>query len=58
MPLVTQPRRHNKECWRERYPPPLIEVNNSLKIEGKKLGQRSQFQKGTSTPTEGCVYAI
>ena len=35
-----------------------IEVNNDLKIKGKKLGQRSQPQKGTSTPPEGCVYAI
>ena len=40
------------------YHPPSIKTNNRLKIEGKKLGQRLQPPKGTSTPPEGCVYAI
>ena len=35
-----------------------IKTTNRLKIEGKKLGQRLQPPKGTSTPPEGCVYAI
>ena len=35
---------------------PSIKVNNGLKI--KKLGQRSQPPKDTSTPPEGYVYAV
>ena len=33
-------------------------VITALKIKRKKIGQRSQPPKGTSTPPEGCVCAV